>query len=276
MNILYTLLQYGKLTGSELYVYELSREMVKRGHTVAITPQAIYEGGLVERTEANGVQIDGAGIKWDVIHASQYAPTKASCTLGIPVVQTVHSEHSFLWEYEKPHIAPEVKAYIAIRREIEKRVIGSGVSADKVHLAYNPIDLSRFYPRMNKLDHKAILFAGTLDQIRLKPAMETIKIANEMGAEVWFMGDGEPYTGGGAGVRYLPSRFDIENVLAEATHTAGLLMGRTTLEGWAMGKPAFIFDENGKVEYKEPPDNLDFMDSVKVADSIEAIYRSVL
>jgi hypothetical protein len=65
------------------------------------------------------------------------------------------------------------------------------------------------------------------------------------------------------------------------SETSGILLGRTTIEGWLCGKPGWIYnvDENGYIINKEKhnvPDDVKKFDGLEIAKKIKEEYIKIL
>ena len=63
--------------------------------------------------------------------------------------------------------------------------------------------------------------------------------------------------------------------------TAGILLGRTTIEGWLCGKPGLIYDidESGEIKSKKlhnPPEDINKFSSKIIVDEIISKYETIL
>lgn len=280
LKILMAPLSFKKLTGSELYHYELAREMVAMGHDVTITGEV--GGEIADKARDVGVRLlpvsESVNLKCDVIHTSQTDPTMWACkTFNQPVIQTVHSEHPKLWDYEKPYLDSRVKHYVAIRDTIKEKL------PHESSVIYNPIDFSRFHPfGGDKPSRKTVVFPGTIDGLRKASALKLVEMSVAEGFDVIFVG--HKYVDYGelpANVTVMDARWNVETILQKATHTASILMGRTTIEGWACGLPGYIFqidDEGGYISHEivDPPVDMERFDSKKVAQQMIALYEEVI
>lgn len=280
-KILFSLAQYHSLTGSELYHYELAREYVRRGHSVTITAPEVGST-IASRTRDLGVRVIRrellTDLKYDICHSSQYEPTEwASKNLECPIVQTIHSEVKALEDYEQPYRGENVKEYIAIREQIRDKY--KNVSP---HLIFNPFDTARFNTQGRKSSKKLVLFVGTIDFLRHDAIMDLVKQAKEGLFELYLVGENK---GGyiepdNKHVFMFPPTWHIEKYIKSCDMTAGIMMGRSTIEGWLCGKPGIIYtiDDMGKVVDKKthlPPDNLYKFDSKYVADQILKVYKKL-
>jgi hypothetical protein len=82
-------------------------------------------------------------------------------------------------------------------------------------------------------------------------------------------------------VLYLGIQSNVEKYMNMADETAGILLGRTTIEGWMCGKGGWIYDvdNKGKIKGKsfhEVPEDIDKFKSGEVADKILEEYKEVL
>ena len=84
-------------------------------------------------------------------------------------------------------------------------------------------------------------------------------------------------------VKYFNSTWKTEDFIKRASETAGILLGRTTIESWFCGKPAWIYkvDSSGNILDKNlinPPSNeeLSKFDSNVVVELIEDKYYKLI
>jgi hypothetical protein len=82
-------------------------------------------------------------------------------------------------------------------------------------------------------------------------------------------------------VKYIDTRWDTENVVKHMDFTAGILLGRTTLEGWCCDVPGYVYliDVNGNPIGIEttPPDNIKEMcNSRYVANQHIELYKKII
>ena len=82
-------------------------------------------------------------------------------------------------------------------------------------------------------------------------------------------------------VELLPPVWEIEQYAKHCTETAGIMLGRSTVEGWMCGKPGTIYQVNlagapETVTLHEPPADLSMFDSRTVAKQVEQVYANVL
>ena len=281
MTILLALLQYGKLTGSEIYVYELARELLLLGHKVTIASMATnMSSELVGRLQSHNLKYyqlsDVDYNDFDVIHTNQTNVTEMVRMLAPnkPVVQTVHSE--ILDTYESP--VDGIDHYIAVRPKIYENLV-TKYGSEKVTLIYNGIDAGRFYPRPNN-GEKCIIFPGTVNYLRAKAFQDVAKYMED-GYKIIYIGGGWKKEGALGNAYFMKPVWDIEKVYTKATMTASIMLGRTTIEGWMMGLPGLIYNINDKGEIiskkiQEPLNDLERYRSDYMTREIVKIYEGVI
>lgn len=193
---------------------------------------------------------------FDIIHANHEPITKQLLKL-YPDKNFVNIVRSEIIDLENPVIDEKIKKYIAIRPSIKEYLINNfGIDENKIEVIYNPFDSTRFKKKdiEFKTDKKITLFVGTMDYLREKPIMDlVVKCANE-GKELWLVGkDTNNYASELANsndhVKYFPPTDKIEEFFYKCDETAGIMLGRTTIEGFLCGKPAIIYtvDKNGEI-----------------------------
>jgi hypothetical protein len=129
------------------------------------------------------------------------------------------------------------------------------------------------------------LFVGTVDYLRKATIFDLVEKTKENGLEFWIVGENKsdyldklienPH------VKYFPATWQVEKFLSNCKQTAGIQLGRTTIEGWISGKPGWIYrvDSNGDildVNLYEPPTDLEKYFYLNVAKSIEKEYKKIL
>jgi hypothetical protein len=73
----------------------------------------------------------------------------------------------------------------------------------------------------------------------------------------------------------------VDQYVNRCKETAGIQLGRTTIEGWMSGKPGWIYkvDDKGQILEKakhEPPQDVDKFNSDNVSKKIKEIYLNYL
>jgi hypothetical protein len=286
MKILLGCLNANGLGGSELYHYELARELDLAGHDVTLFTLRQIDWMDQVRLQLQHVrQLDTTNLdvteKYDIIVASQ--PQVNVFMLDhfkdTPVISIIHSEI----RSEDPVLDPRISHYIAIRQPIVDMLIKEyKIPADKVSLIYNPIDTSRFNSDEDvKLDRYSGIFVGeVLDPIRFKAVQHLVAQCIENDWDLYLMSESR-YDFNHPNIKYIDKRWDTENVVKMMYFTAGILLGRTTLEGWCCDVPAYMYiiDIHGNILDIETtaPDNIKTLcDSKNVAQQHINLYQSII
>ena len=203
-----------------------------------------------------------------------------------PIICSIHSE---VLNLEEPVISPDIKKYVAIRPEIKQHLIDKfSIEPEKIEVIYNPIDANKFKPiNVNKKrDKKRVLFVGTIDYLRKNTIIDLVETTKMRNQELWIVGkkndnylDG--IINGQEHVKYFEPTFNVEKYIQECDETAGILLGRTTIEGWLCGKKGWIYnvDEKGDILFKglhNIPADIDKFKGSVVSKQIINEYKKML
>ena len=82
-------------------------------------------------------------------------------------------------------------------------------------------------------------------------------------------------------VKYFEPTWSVESYIEQCDITAGILLGRTTIEGWLCGKPGIIYDidESGEIKSKKlhnPPEDINKFSSKTIIGEIIKTYELAL
>ena len=319
LNVLIGCLSFAKFTGSEMYVLELAKQLIKQGCDVSICsnigmPMAALAKPLgiklYSLQEPPGFKLgDGKWLlktpqgdvpsqpntlynisqtEFDVVHLNHKPVTEHLLRLypNTPVICSIHSEVIAL---EEPVLSPQIKSYIAIRPEIKNHIVKTfGIDENLVSVIYNPIDTEKFKPSntVQKRGKKRILFVGTIDYLRKATIQDLINVTRENNQELWIVGKKndtyldelmyhQPH------VSYFDATPNVEKFIHQCDETAGILLGRTTIEGWLCGKKGWIYniDNSGNIISKELhdiPTDIDKFYSKKVVEEIITEYKKII
>ena len=319
IKVLIGCLNFNGFTGSELYVLELAKALVKQNCDVTVCSN--IGNPLASIAKQHGIKLatlqeppgfklgDGqwslksvqgevvsqpntlyklADINFDVLHLNHTPVTEHLLRL-YPNTPTICSIHSEVIALENPVIDPQIKKYVAIRPEIKDYIVRNfKVPEENVSVIYNPIDTNRFKPLIStkKRDKKRILFVGTIDYLRKDTIIDLVKTTRENGEELWIVGKkNDTYLDsviqGENHVKYFEPTNRVENFIHDCDETAGILLGRTTIEGWLCGKGGWIYevDSSGIVKGKNfhpVPTDVDKFKSENVAKEIIEEYKLIL
>jgi len=197
------------------------------------------------------------------------------------IICTIHSE---VIELEHPVKDDKIKKYICIRPEIKNFIETSfDIDPTKTTVIYNSFDETRFkhYPLPKK---KRVLFVGTIDYLRKLTIEDLIKTTKEENKELWIVGKKradyldnllEPH------VKYFEPTWNVEKYIKECDETAGILLGRTTIEGWLCNRPGWIYnvDESGNIldiTYNDVPGDMEKFRSTYTINEIIKTYEELL
>jgi glycosyltransferase involved in cell wall biosynthesis len=255
MKILIACLNANGLGGSELYHYELIQSLSNLGHDVTLfTLRYIDETDQVRRRLQNIRQLDltnfDSSEKYDIIVASQ--PQVNMFLLDqykdTPIISIIHSEV----RSEDPVLDSRISHYIAIRQPIADMLINDyKIPSSKVSVIYNPIDQTRFNPNEGKkLDRYSGIFVGeVLDPIRFNAVQHLAQQCIDNDWELYLMSDSK-YDFNHPNIKYLDKQWDTESIVKQMHFTAGILLGRTTLEGWSCDVPGYMYliDIHGNIQ----------------------------
>ena len=286
MKILLGCLNANGLGGSELYHYELARELDSLGHDVTLFTMRQIDWTNEVRLKLQHVrQLDLTNLdvteKYDIIIASQ--PQVNQFILqqfkDTPIISIIHSEI----RSEDPILDPRILHYIAIRKPIADMLINDyKIEKDKVSLIYNPIDQERFNSaNSNKFVRYSGIFVGeVLDPIRFKPIQHLVQQCIENDWDLYIMSESR-YDFNHPNIKYLDKQWDTETVVKQMHFTAGILLGRTTLEGWCCDIPGYMYiiDIHGNILNIETalPDYIkEFCNSKYVAKQHEQLYKQLI
>jgi glycosyltransferase involved in cell wall biosynthesis len=185
-------------------------------------------------------------------------------------------------------LSNQIKKYIAIRPEIKDFLVNNfQINEDRISVIYNPINYEKF-KIVNKPQNKKkkILFVGTIDYLRKNAIQDLIDTTEKNGDELIIVGKKndtylDEMISGKSHVTYNEPTFHIEKYVQECDETAGILLGRTTIEGWLCGKKGWIYnvDNAGNILSKElhdVPSDVDKFRSDNVAKKIIEEYKSIL
>jgi glycosyltransferase involved in cell wall biosynthesis len=318
MNVLLSCLFFRGFTGSEVYVYELAKSLVKNNCNVTVLSQ--IGGPLTDLARKNGIKVfsfeEAPGFKigdgkwivtgpdgtqqvsspstlykigevdFDIIHVQHKPVVERIISLypNIDKVCTIHSE-VMSKNLEDPVEHESIKKYISIRPEIKTHLINNfNINESQIEIIYNPVDENKFKIK-NSQDKNYVLFVGTVDYLRRESILDLIEYTEQNNKELWLVGENHseylesillyPH------VKHFPSTWELNTFISNCSETAGIQLGRTTIESWIAGKKSWIYkvDSNGFILSKEltnPPEDLEKFYSMNVAKQIKTEYLKIL
>ena len=287
MKILLGCLNANGLGGSELYHYELAKELYNTGIDVTLFTLREIDDKDQIRIKLNDIgikQISSKNINYkeqfDIIIASQ--PQVNDFLLNIysntPIISIIHSEI----RSEDPILDPRISHYIGIRQPIVDMLINEyNIDSNKVSLIYNPVDTSRFNLN-NRVSYEKTtgIFVGeVLDNIRFEAISHLVNHCIENDWDLMIMSESK-YDFKHPNIKYINKRWDTESIVKDVDFTAGILLGRTTLEGLCCGVPGYVYyiNKNGNVTGIDliEPDNIQQFGSKYVAQQHIELYNKII
>lgn len=319
LKVLIGCLSFTDYTGSELYSFELAKQLIKEGCDVSICSSVgmplagaanklgiklfslqeppgykLGDGKWLLKTQQGDIPSVANtlykvnDVQFDIIHLNHKPVTEHILRLypETPVICSIHSEVISL---EEPVVSDQIKKYIAIRPEIKEYITDRfNIDSEKVNVIYNPIDTDKFkvVNSTEKRNKKRILFVGTIDYLRKAMIQDLINTTKENDQELWIVGKKndtylEEMILNEGHVTYFEPTINIEKFIHQCDETAGILLGRTTIEGWLCGKKGWIYDvdSSGNIKSKELheiPNDIDKFKSGNVVKQIIEEYKEIL
>jgi hypothetical protein len=233
LRVLLTNVTLASRTGTELFVKEVARELLRRGHSpVVYTPEP---GEVADEIRAATVPVvtDLSRLAHppDVVHGHHHQQTMAAL-LRFPRAAGVFVAHDWSAWHDAPPIFPRLYRYVAVDETVRDRLLSEGVPAAATCVLLNWVDLDRFAPRgpLPGRPRRALVFSNYARPGGTLSAVESA--CREAGLELEVLG---------AGVgRSVPSpethlrEFDL--VFAK---------GRAALEALAVGCAVVLWDVRG-------------------------------
>ena len=315
LKVLLSCISFRNFTGSELYVFELAKSLIKLNCSVTVLSQ--IGGPVTDMAKKLGIKCvsfenapgfklgDGewgmntpegykpstpnalyrvAEVDYDIIHF-QHKPVAERIINMYPELDKICSIHSEVISLEDPVVDPTIKKYIAIRPEIKEHMVDNfEIPEEMIDIIYNPVDNEKFKSK-NVSEGNYVLFVGTVDYLRKESILDLIEYTREIGKELWLVGENngnylenlllEDH------VKHFPSTWKVEDFILKSYETAGIQLGRTTIESWMCGKSSWIYkvDKGGFIlskEKHEPPTDIKKYYTMDVAQQIKDEYLKIL
>jgi glycosyltransferase involved in cell wall biosynthesis len=315
LKVLLSCISFRNFTGSELYVFELAKSLIKLNCSVTVLSQ--IGGPVTDMAKKLGIKCvsfenapgfklgDGqwgtntpegfkpstpnalyrvSEVDYDIIHF-QHKPVAERILNMYPELPKICAVHSEVISLEDPVKNDTIKKYIAIRPEIKNHMINNfEIPEELIEVIYNPVDNEKFKSK-DVSDEGYVLFVGTIDYLRKEAILDLMEYTREIGKELWLVGENngnylenvllENH------VKHFPSTWKIEDFILKSYETAGIQLGRTTIESWMCNKPSWIYkvDNGGFIlskEKHEPPTDIEKYYTMNVAQQIKEEYIKIL
>ena len=315
LKVLLSCISFRNFTGSELYVFELAKSLIKLNCSVTVLSQ--IGGPVTDMAKKLGIKCvsfenapgfklgDGqwgmntpegfkpsvanmlyrvSEVDYDIVHF-QHKPVAERILNMYPELPKICAVHSEVISLEDPVKDDTIKKYIAIRPEIKEHMINNfEIPEEMIEVIYNPIDNEKFKSK-EVSEENYVLFVGTIDYLRKEAILDLIEYTREIGKELWLVGENngnylenillEDH------VKHFPSTWKVEEFISKSYETAGIQLGRTTIESWMCGKSSWIYkvDSGGFIlskEKHEPPTDIEKYYAMNVAQQIKDEYIKIL
>jgi glycosyltransferase involved in cell wall biosynthesis len=315
LKVLLSCISFRNFTGSELYVYELAKSLMKLNCSVTVLSQV--GGPLTDMAKKIGIKClpfenapgfklgDGkwgtntpegfkpstpdvlyriSEVDFDIVHF-QHKPVAERILNMYPELPKIAAIHSEVISLEDPVKDDTIKKYIAIRPEIKEHMINHfEIPEEMIEVIYNPVDNEKFKVK-EVSEENYVLFVGTIDYLRKEAIFDLMEYTREIGKELWLVGENngnyldnillEDH------VKHFPSTWKVEDFISKAYETAGIQLGRTTIESWMCGKSSWIYkvDSGGFIlskEKYEPPTDIEKYHTMNVAQQIKDEYIKII
>ena len=318
LKVLLGVLNFRGLTGSEVSTLELAKGLSKKGCDVSVISTSVSpsfekickqhkiktyttnnppgylmgDGEKILNTPQGQVKTEKGryykltNVDYDVIQTNHTPITEFLLNL-YPEHKFVTVVRSEVIDLENPVVDDKVKHYVAIRPSIKKYINEKfDVPNENIEVIYNPFDTKRFTPKESPSNEKeTILFVGTMDYLRKQPIEDLIEKVNEEDKILWLvgkdtMGYATEFSEKYDNVIYFGESDKVEDFYHKCNVTAGILLGRTTIEGYLCGKPGWIYyvDKEGNIkdkEYTEIPENIEVFEIEYSVDKFKEVYIDV-
>lgn len=237
MRILFTNHALDARAGTELYVLDLARHLLRRGHTASAFSRRL--GPVAEELRREGVEVvDDLGALRrapEVLHGHHHPETMAAL-LHFPSLPALYVCHGAVPWVERPPLFPRIRRYIAVDEPTRERIATcAGASDDRGDLIVeilNFVDLERFRPRAPLPDRprRALVFSNYTSEANYLPAVRAACQARGIPCDVAGFSSGAP---AGRPEALLPG-YDL--VFAK---------GKAALEALAVGCAVVLCDAQG-------------------------------
>ncbi|WP_009962927.1 glycosyltransferase [Verrucomicrobium spinosum] len=241
MRVLITNNSLSARAGTELVVYEIGRELRRRGHEVAAYSSTL--GEVAELMVGSSIPVvnqpEACPFQPNIIHGQHHLDAMTAL-LAFPNTPAVYHTHGGVPWVERPPVHPRILHYIAMCEDLaDVTRINLGLQRDQVTALPNWVDLNRFRGNHQPpaKPERAVLFGGGLGDpamvAKLRPAFEPLGIRLDSTAD-WTETD-----------RRTPE-------LALPRYDIALASGRSALEAMASGCAVIIANHESSTGWVRP------------------------
>lgn len=241
LRILLTIQTLKGRPGGSLYVADLARELLRRGHRPMVySPE---NGALGDELRSLTVpvveRLERVSVAPDLIHGNSPVET-AAAVFRFPGSPAIYVCHGWDSPDARPPRLRQIMRYIAVDEACEDRLLcHEGIPPELVEVRFNAVDLDRFRPRnpLPSRPRRALVFSHYATEQDAVPVLREACRRAGIALEV----AGEGTHSATAAPQYLLGRFDL--VFAKA---------RCALEALATGTAVIVCDAGGLAEMVTP------------------------
>ena len=163
-------------TGTEMYIRDVAKGLLLRGHTPIIYSPRL--GPLARELSLDTVAVvddlDKLAERPDIIHG-QHTLESAIALLHFPQAPAIYVCHDWLWENDIPPQISRIRQFVAVDDTVRDRLIlREGIPEASVSVVNNGVDLERFMQRggLPATPQRALVFSNymTPDQLAIVQA----------------------------------------------------------------------------------------------------------
>lgn len=270
LRLLIGCLDFSQLTGMPIYYYRLGRQLVKMGCLVTIVAPKVG-GEMTQLAKAAGIEVAAysenrhqAADPEVLLLSETWSERLLDEFSNVPAWYYSHSMYGCDAPLEK---RPQIRGYLAPRAQVAD--YWSKKTGYKIEVIPIPIPLDEFAP-VAKKRHKTwrILVPATFNEIRAPMVANLVDRARQDPTiEVFFKGEDFGVLDQHdlpSNCRHEPPSANIRECIAWADEVAGIYVGTVTLEAWAMGREASVYDERGRYKLIKPPKDFEATYGAKV------------
>jgi hypothetical protein len=277
-SIMIGCLDFSEMTGMPMYNLRIAKEFMRRGRWVSIVAPKVG-GDMEELAREAGVECiqddnpDYKERKFDVLLLNEKISEKYLA--DFPTIPAYNYCHSKMGADEPIEKRPQIRGYMAPRKQVAD--YWHKKTGYKFDILPIPIDFEKYSvpPKRQENYQTKIVCICTFNEIREGMIRSLIEDAKKDGTlHVTFVGKDfgvmERVGELPENVIVYPETKNPETYIKDCDITASLYVGTTCLEGWAMGKPCRVYQDNNKYKLLDPPEDL------KVVHSVENIVDKFL
>ncbi len=158
-------------TGTEMYVHDVAKGLLLRGHTPIIYSPRL--GPLARELSLDTVAVvddlSQLAEPPDIIHG-QHTLESAIALLHFPQTPALYVCHDWMWENDIPPQISRIRQFVAVDHTVRDRLIlREGIPESSVSVVNNGVDLRKFLPRgkLPVVPRRALVFSNYMSSEQL-------------------------------------------------------------------------------------------------------------